>query len=69
VMTSPDPKRRHPLLGLVAYLLVPGERRVRAARHFGRAGVEVLKGVGSLVIPEKRPENETAGRREHIEID
>ncbi len=50
-------------------MLVPGERRVRAARHFGRAGIEVVRGVGSLVTPEKRQENETAGRREHIEID
>jgi hypothetical protein len=68
-MTSPEPKRRYPLLGLAAYMLVPGERRVRAARHFGRAGIEVLRGVGSLVTPEKKTENETSGRREQIEID
>ena len=49
-MPSPEP-RRYPLLGLVAYALVPGERRVRAARHFRRAGVEVLRGVGALVTP------------------
>ena len=66
-MSSPEP-RRYPLLGLVAYALVPGERRARAARHFRRAGVEVLKGVGAFVIPVRRPDGEASGR-EHIEID
>ena len=66
-MPSPEP-RRYPLLGLVAYALVPGERRVRAARHFRRAGVEVLRGVGALVTPERRPDGESSGR-ERIEID
>ena len=54
------------MLGLAAYLLVPGERRVRAARHFRRAGIEALRGVGSLVIPEKQEE---AAGLERIEID
>ena len=66
-MTPPEP-RRYPLLGLVAYALVPGERRVRAATHFRRAGIEVLRGIGSLATPEKRPEGRGAGR-ERIEID
>jgi hypothetical protein len=66
-MPTPEP-RRYPLLGLVAYALVPGERRVRAARHFRRAGVEVLRGVGALVTPEQRPGGESSGR-ERIEID
>jgi hypothetical protein len=66
-MPSPEP-RRYPLLGLVAYALVPGERRVRAARHFRRAGVEVLRGVGAFVTPERRPDGEPSGR-ERIEID
>jgi hypothetical protein len=66
-MPPPEP-RRYPLLGLVAYALVPGERRVRAARHFRRAGVEVIRGVGAFVIPERRPEEEASGR-EHIELD
>jgi hypothetical protein len=66
-MSSPEPKR-YPLLGLVAYALVPGERRVRATRHFRRAGVEVLKGVGAFVFPARKPEGEASGR-EHIEID
>ena len=66
-MPSPEP-RRYPLLGLVAYALVPGERRVRAARHFRRAGVEVLRGVGAFVPPERTPGDESSGR-ERIEID
>ena len=66
-MPSPEP-RRYPLLGLVAYALVPGERRVRAARHFRRAGVEVLRGVGAFVTPERTPGDESSGR-ERIEID
>ncbi|MCA1847767.1 MAG: hypothetical protein LC704_02050 [Actinobacteria bacterium] len=56
------------MLGLAAYLLVPGERRVRALRHFRRAGIEALRGVGSLVTPERKEEGETS-RRERIEID
>ncbi len=67
-MASPEPERRYPVLGLAAYLLVPGERRVRALRHFRRAGIEVLKGVGSFVAPERKDEDETSGR-ERIEID
>jgi len=66
-MTPPE-RKRYPLLGLVAYALVPGERRVRAARHFRRAGIEGLMGVGALVVPENRPEEEPSGR-ERIEID
>jgi hypothetical protein len=68
-MTSRERRRRYPLLGLVAYVLVPGERRVRAARHLRRAGIEVLRGVGALVTPEGPPEGEASGRREHIEIE
>ena len=67
-MTPPEPKRRYPLLGLAAYLLVPGERRVRAFRHFRRAGIEALRGVGSLVTPATNVEGESS-RRERIEID
>ena len=67
-MTPPEPRKRHPLLGLAAYLLVPGERRVQAARHFSRAGIEVLRGVGSLVAPRDKPEQESSGR-ERIEIE
>ena len=68
-MASPESRRRYPLLGLVAYVLVPGERRVRAARHLRRAGVEVVRGVAALVTPERTPEGEASGRRERIEIE
>ena len=67
-MAPPEPKR-YPLLGLVAYALVPGERRARAATHFRRAGVEFLKGVGSLAAPEKRPGSGAASERERIRLD
>ncbi len=68
-MASPEPRRSYPLLGLVAYVLVPGERRLRAARHLRRAGVEVVKGVAALVTPEGTSEGEASGRRERIEIE
>ncbi len=64
----PRESRRYPLLGLVAYALVPGERRARAATHFRRAGFEVLKGVGVLVVPERGPGGAASGR-ERIELD
>jgi hypothetical protein len=37
-------------------------------RHFRRAGIEVLRGVGSFAVPERREDDETS-RRESIEID
>ena len=64
-----DKRRKGSLLGVVAYVLVPGERRVRAAGHFRKAGFEALKGVGSLLRPEKPPEDSGAGSRERIEIE
>lgn len=71
-MTRPDAdhqrSRRGSLLGVVAYALVPGERRRRAAGHFRRAGFEALMGVGSLVRLEKPPERAATGRQ-RIEID
>jgi hypothetical protein len=66
-MAPPEP-RRYPLLGLLAYVLVPGERRVRAAQHFRRARIEALRGVGALAIPTVWPEGE-ASARERIEIE
>jgi hypothetical protein len=66
-MTSREP-RRYPLLGLVAYALVPGERRAEAMRHFRRAGVEALKGVGALAVPTTSRQT-AASERERIEID
>lgn len=53
---------------MLAYALVPGERRVRAAGHFRRAGFEALRGVGALVRPEE-PGSEAPARRERIEIE
>jgi hypothetical protein len=64
-----EKQRRGSLLGVVAYVLVPGERRVRAARHFRKAGFEALKGVGTLLAPERPPESPGAERRERIEIE
>ena len=69
MMASREPRRRYRLLGLVAYVLVPGGRRVRAARHLRRAGVEAVRGVAALVTPERTTEGEASGRREHIEIE
>jgi hypothetical protein len=53
----------------MAYLLVPGDRRRRAAGHFRRAGFEVLRGVGELARPEKPPDMKGPARRERIEIE
>ena len=66
---SEEKRRKGTLLGVIAYVLVPGERRVRAAQHFRRAGFETLKGVGTLLRPEKPPEAPGAERRERIEIE
>jgi hypothetical protein len=66
---SEDTRRRSSLLGVIAYVLVPGERRVRAARHFRKAGIETLKGVGELVRPEKSQASSRPTDREHIEIE
>lgn len=64
-------KRRGSLLGMAAYLLVPGERRKRAASHFRRAGFEVLMGVGALARPSREgaDEAQTRAARERIEIE
>ena len=62
-------RRRRSVLGVLAYVLVPGERRRRAAGHFRRAGLEVLRGVGELTRPERPPDGGEAGRRERIEIE
>ncbi len=58
---------RRSLLGVVAYVLVPGERRRRTLGHFRRAGFEVLRGTRELARPEKPPEETT--RRERIDIE
>ncbi len=61
-------RRKGTLLGVIAYVLVPGERRVRAAQHFRKAGFETLKGIRALVIPEKSQEAPSESR-ERIEIE
>jgi hypothetical protein len=67
-MPDREHKTRHPFLAVAAYVLVPGERRMRAMGHFRRAGVEALRGLGALAVPGRKPEGETSGRQ-HIEID
>jgi len=66
---EPLPHRRRSLLGVVAYVLVPGERRRRAAGHFRRAGFEVLRGASSLARPEGAETGRRGERRERIEIE
>ena len=69
-LDEPRPGRRRSRLGIVAYVLVPGERRKRATGHFRRAGFEVLRGVGELARSERRSDAEEAtARRERIEIE
>jgi hypothetical protein len=64
-----DGKRRGSLLGVVAYVLVPGERRVRAAKHFRKAGFEALKGFGELARPGEKSGTAEPASRERIEIE
>ena len=64
-----EKRRRGTLLGVIAYVLVPGERRVRAAGHFRKAGFETLKGVGELVRPERQHDSSQTVNRERIEIE
>ena len=66
---SEEKRRKGTLLGVIAYILVPGERRMRAARHFRKAGFETLKGVGELVRPEKSRASSGPASRERIEIE
>ncbi len=63
---------KHPLLAATAYLLVPGERRKKAAGHFRKAGFEALKGVNALAKPEKLEEGSLEAerrKRQSISID
>jgi len=66
---SEEGKRRGSLLGVVAYVLVPGERRVRAAKHFRKAGFEALKGFGELARPGGQSGSAGPASRERIEIE
>ena len=56
------------MLGVIAYLAVPGERRKRAATHFRRAGFEALKGVAALARP-GAAETRRQPEREKIEVE
>ncbi len=68
-MIGPERRRgRRSLLGVVAYVLVPGERRRRAVGHFRRAGLEVLRGASELARLENTPE-EGSSHRERIDIE
>ena len=55
------------LLGVIAYVAVPGERRKKAAVHFRRAGFETLKGVAALARPDAGGGQEEP-LRERIEV-
>lgn len=66
-----DGKRRS-VLGVAAYLLVPGERRRRAAGHFSRAAIEAARGVRALSVPSRSVDSGEPGKypreRQRIEI-
>lgn len=62
-------RRKGSLLGVVAYVLVPGERRAQAARHFRKAGFETLKGFGELARPRGQADSSQPADRERIEIE
>ena len=66
---SEERQRKGSLLGVMAYVLVPGERRVRAASHFRKAGLETLMGFGELVRPGGQPNSTESSGRERIELD
>ena len=57
------------LLGVIAYVAVPGGRRKKAAIHFRRAGFEALKGVAALARPERTETGPEGATRERIEVD
>jgi hypothetical protein len=57
------------LLGVIAYLAVPGQRRRRAGAHFRKAGFEALKGIAALARPEPRGGEAAEVRRERIEVE
>ena len=69
-MHPPEPRSgRRSLLGVLAYALVLGERRKRAAGHFRRAGFEVLLGARELARPGRDAGPEPPASRERIEIE
>jgi hypothetical protein len=64
-----EPRGRGGLLGVIAYVAVPGERRKKAAVHFRRAGFEALKGVAALARPEASGGGPEEPARERIEVE
>ena len=56
------------LLGVIAYVAVPGGRRKKAAVHFRRAGFEALKGLAALARPDARGGGQEGPPRERIEV-
>ena len=56
------------LLGVIAYVAVPGERRKKAGAHFRRAGFETLKGVAALARPDSTDQGPDETPRERIEV-
>ena len=66
-------RAKHPVLAATAYLLVPGERRAKAAGHFRKAGFEALRGLNALARPERPAGKNSAqaerGKRRSIGID
>ena len=65
---APERRRKGGLLGVIAYVAVPGERRKKAAVHFRRAGFEAFKGVAALARPEAGGGGQEAPPRERIEV-
>ena len=65
---APERRRKGGLLGVIAYVAVPGERRKKAVVHFRRAGFEALKGVAALARPEAGGGGQEAPPRERIEV-
>jgi len=61
--------RGYPLLGVIAYALVPGERRTRAAGHFRKAALEAALGVRALVRSGERASGGGKIVRERIDVE
>jgi hypothetical protein len=65
---APERRGKGGLLGVIAYVALPGERRKKAAVHFRRAGFEALKGAAALARPEAGGGGQEAPPRERIEV-
>jgi hypothetical protein len=65
---APEQRGGGGLLGVIAYVAVPGERRKKAAVHFRKAGFEALKGVATLARPSASGGGPEEPTRERIEV-